>query len=290
MNPTNTTQAPTPGPLSAQQEEAIAFNLCSLHGFDPAFVNTQRGFALAVIKEYERARPRLAPTAPVEASGSEREAVARLEERVARWTDRDYLGDERLEVDDALALADDILALLSARPLALDLVSPRPLDLGRVDDDASTLSTTPARAEARDEGAAGEFETAEAMAEAWSDRVEIQRMVETTSAVFAKWASPEPLSRFRQQMMAVIQQAYIEGVGGRIEALAPAHPSPPPAADADRVRIAVEALEAFIKAEDEARDRLREAGTPLPSTPEVDALREALAALKSTAAKEGGEA
>ncbi|MET3837473.1 hypothetical protein ABIB58_002829 [Brevundimonas sp. UYEF29] len=58
------------------------------------------------------------------------------------------------------------------------------------------------------------------------------------------------------------------------------------AADADRVRIAVEA---FLKAEDEARDRLREAGTPLPSTPEVDALREALAALESTAAKEGGE-
>ena len=65
------TQAPTPGPLSAQQEEAIAFNLCSLHGFDPAFVATQRDFAFAVIKEYERARLSLAPTAPVEASGSE---------------------------------------------------------------------------------------------------------------------------------------------------------------------------------------------------------------------------
>ncbi|WP_453978601.1 hypothetical protein [Brevundimonas sp. Marseille-Q4549] len=141
------------------------------------------------------------------------------------------------------------------------------------------------RAEAQDEGAAGDFETAEAMAEAWSDRVEIQHMVETTSAVFAKCTSPEILSRFRQQMMAVIQQAYIEGVGARIEAMR-SHPSPTPAADADRVRIAVAA---FLKAEDEARDRLREAGTPLPSTPEVDALREALAALKSTAAKEGGK-
>lgn len=56
------------------------------------------------------------------------------------------------------------------------------------------------------------FASIEAQAEAWSDRVEIQNMVETTSAVFAKWASPEILSRFRQQMMAVIQQAYIEGV------------------------------------------------------------------------------
>ena len=66
------TQAPATGPLSAQQEEAIAFNLCSLHGFDPAFVATQRDFAFAVIKEYERARLSLAPTAPVEASVSVR--------------------------------------------------------------------------------------------------------------------------------------------------------------------------------------------------------------------------
>lgn len=89
---------------------------------------------------------------------------------------------------------------------------------------------TPARSEAQDEGAAGEFETVEAMAEAWSDRVEIQRMVETTSAVFAKWANPELLSRFRQQMMGVIQQAYIEGVSAQVEAIARAHPSPTPAA------------------------------------------------------------
>lgn len=66
------------------------------------------------------------------------------------------------------------------------------------------------------------FETIEAQAEAWSDRVKIQHMVEANSAVFAKWASPELLSRFRQQMMAVIQQAYIEGAA---EA-APASPLP----------------------------------------------------------------
>ena len=70
-------------------------------------------------------------------------------------------------------------------------------------------------------GSEREFETAEAMAEAWSDRVEVQHMVDVTSAVFAKWASPELLSRFRQQMMAVIQQAYIEGVGARVEAIRP---------------------------------------------------------------------
>lgn len=70
------TQAPTPGPLSAGQEETIAFNLCAVHGFEPDFVKTQRDFALAVIREYEASKPRLAPTAPVEASGSEREADA----------------------------------------------------------------------------------------------------------------------------------------------------------------------------------------------------------------------
>ena len=56
------------------------------------------------------------------------------------------------------------------------------------------------------------FLGAEARAEAWSDRVEIKEMVDVTSVVFAKWASPELMSRFRQQMMAVIQQAFIEGV------------------------------------------------------------------------------
>lgn len=51
----------------------------------------------------------------------------------------------------------------------------------------------------------------EAVAEAWSDRPEVQAMVEATTSVFAKWASPELLSRFRQNMMGVIQQAYMEG-------------------------------------------------------------------------------
>lgn len=60
------------------------------------------------------------------------------------------------------------------------------------------------------------------------------------------------------------------------------HPSPPPAADADRVRIAVEFINAKINAPltgptHGAWDRGRIAG-----------LKEALAALKSTAAKEGG--
>lgn len=62
-------EAEAPVILTAGQEEAIAFNLCSLHGFDPDFVKTQRSFALAVIREYEISKPRLAPTAPVETVG-----------------------------------------------------------------------------------------------------------------------------------------------------------------------------------------------------------------------------
>lgn len=79
------TQAPTPGPLSVGQEETVAFNLCAVHGFDPDFVKTQRDFALAVIREYEVVcRPRLAPTAPVEASGSERDGPEVGEDAVAK--------------------------------------------------------------------------------------------------------------------------------------------------------------------------------------------------------------
>ncbi|WP_312066061.1 hypothetical protein [Brevundimonas sp.] len=41
--------------------ESIAFNLCSLHDFDPAFVQQNEKFALATITEYLRAQPTAAP-------------------------------------------------------------------------------------------------------------------------------------------------------------------------------------------------------------------------------------
>lgn len=41
--------------------ESIAFNLCSLHDFDPAFVQQNERFALATITEYLRAQPAAAP-------------------------------------------------------------------------------------------------------------------------------------------------------------------------------------------------------------------------------------
>lgn len=64
------------------------------------------------------------------------------------------------------------------------------------------------------------FANVEARAEAWSDRIEIQHMVASLTAVFERATSPELLSRFRQQVMTVIQQAFIEG-------FTEAHPAPP---------------------------------------------------------------
>lgn len=52
---------------------------------------------------------------------------------------------------------------------------------------------------------------AEARAEAWADQAEVQAMVDALSEVFRKWAPQPILSRFREQMMAVLQQAFIEG-------------------------------------------------------------------------------
>jgi len=87
--------------------------------------------------------------------------------------------------EDHAALADEILRLVEMHPLP------------------TTSSTV--------EGEDRLFQSVEARAEAWSDSLEIQHLVEATTSIFAKWASPDLLSRFRQQMMAVIQQAFIEG-------------------------------------------------------------------------------
>ena len=105
--------APKPGPLNASQEDAIAFNLCSLHGFDPDFVKTQRDFALAVISEYERANPRLAPTASVEAGGSEREAEKRLKQ-IAEAIEFGSGNGIRFREEGAVTLASDIRTIIAA--------------------------------------------------------------------------------------------------------------------------------------------------------------------------------
>jgi len=98
------------------------------------------------------------------------------------------------------------------------------------------------------------------------------------------WGLQFPGKRLRHTFDAErIAQGWADhaGDGAKVVPLY-AHPSPPPAADEDRVKIAVEAFNAKINAPltgptHGAWDRGRIAG-----------LKEALAALKSTAAKEGG--
>lgn len=122
------------------------------------------------------------------------------------------------------------------------------------------------------EGEATYTDDDEARAEAWSDRIEIQNMVEATSAVFAKSTSPELLSRFRQQIMAVIQQAYIEG---SVEARTrPASDQ----SDTERMRAALEKLERSI------RDDVKRSPDALITLGTLAAADEAAAALAEKAA------
>lgn len=114
--------------------------------------------------------------------------------------------------------------------------------------------------EAQDEGAAGE------------------RGKSRGQVAYEGWAQGLPGCEWANQTRT--QQCAWEKAA---QAVIDAHPSPTPAADADRVRIAVELINAEINAPltgptHGAWDRGRIAG-----------LKEALAALKSTAAKEGGE-
>ena len=153
--------------------------------------------------------------------------------------------------------------------------------------DSPALSTTPARAEAQDEdtpctdcGDTGfthqterrcSCQEAEAQYEGaaglW-DRIEHQMWLANALEFVERSSSPKDACEIIDRLLAVI------------DALSP---SPTPAADDDRVRIAVEAFNAKINAPltgptHGAWDRGRIAG-----------LKEALAALKSTAAKEGEE-
>jgi len=299
----------------------------------------------------------LAPTAPVEASGSERDTVAKAlgkrrghpdpwptdyhdaddvlaalqdlrpqpsgetREAVARlaWTyacssdeldpqydngwsraldlyanEPRYTDSAKEFVDRTWAFADAIFALLSARPLAsggpqgggLESVSPeglraranmvrdvlndggscaRHLELAAAE--IERLSTTPARAEAQDEGAAGE------------PRLDVLASMRD----HYQFALSGPWPGVKTPHYAVA--GLFKMAGDEIERLRSAHPSPTPAADDDRVRIACE-KEAIAGA----------LGNVLPLDIDWQHIRvasqafvEALAALKSTAAKEGGE-
>lgn len=233
-------------------------------------------------------------------SGETRQAVARLKERVARWTGPDYLGDERLEVDDALDLADDILALLSARPLALGgqqgvqercqrcggevqgwLCQSCPAEFRENDDGHLVFDedTTPARAEAQDEGAMGE------PVAGWTYETERNGIRERYAILNHPNGKANPPTRHHGEPIFNLRTLY-------------AHPSPTPAADDDRVR-KFSLGDRVEKTKGSAwhgrvvgfySTSLTQFGYAVESEREPGSVQiYPEAALKSTAAKEGGE-
>ena len=143
----------------------------------------------------------------------------------------------------------------------------------------STLSTTSARAEAQDEGAAGEIYEQAFHPRDGSKFVE--PLDEALSRIAAAMAEAKSIGAEYAQVY--VRQGDLRSV---LNVVNIAHPSPTPAADADRVRIAVEALEKDIRALCVGHPN---AEIKWPHRALHD-IADGLAALKSTAAKEGGEA
>lgn len=324
------TQAPTPGPLSGGDEMLYARAIVFATRDKPSTSYLQRrlqiGFNLAasLIERMENEGliskansagkrtilvPFSAPTAPVEASGSELHPAtadlvdrfaAELKSKLAKAESKYGYRDEWLKPDwqDELtkSLAEHIQkgdprdvaaycafawhhewsvtpninwkaeweavcsARIADRDRSQEIINERDAWIAELLQQAKV--TTPARAEAQDEGAAGKPVAWLVQGEGKRDRLVNARQYNPTKLDY--WISAEAMAEH------TITPLY-------------AHPSPTPAADADRVRIAVEAFNAKINAPltgptHGAWDRGRIAG-----------LKEALAALKSTAAKEGGE-
>ena len=80
--------------LSPHNLEQIAHNLCSLHGFDPAFVVTQEAFARAVIREYVRLSSQAGEGAASEAGPAETEIGRAVYERIETLLKTDPRGAE----------------------------------------------------------------------------------------------------------------------------------------------------------------------------------------------------
>lgn len=286
------TQAPTPGPLSAEDWASLA-DLHTLKGWlhgvsltpDWNDVVADGGVTVAMVVQQEAGQMasrvgrvidnfRLAPTAPVEASGSEREHGPKCWGKTSISDEMMYCycgstdspsGETRAALGGQKGDSETLRVLLDNLVIAQTLS--KDIRQKATDEACSYLydrRTTPARAEAQDEGAAG------------SDAVSHHAKTDADPVVSMLRDVAERLDRPEPDLLGA--RVGVQAVRLAVSSRLLARPSPPRGADEDRVRIAAEAL---IKAEDEARQRLREVWTPLPSTPEVDALRQALAALKS---------
>ena len=283
---------------------------------------------------------RLAPTAPVEASGSERDEKlrrayeesapfleiipdstvegchrtdahnpsrpqpsgetqerARSVERIKGWLDRNPEGGaEPIHPD-------DLRALIRPTPVASGGQHSGATDFPPENVLACADDTTPARAEAQDEGAAGKIKPCPFCGGPG-------KMIETMGDWAGKGKGVDggyygPSGR--RIVCAALYEDPIRPCPGRAspetetEAISAwnsrAHPSPTPAADADRVREAIAdvishesdwrtALTAMDAAEETPEDG---SGKPGYWLHQIKVLDRILAALKSTAAKEGGE-
>lgn len=365
------TQAPTPGPLSVG-DRVVA--IADLRQAPNGAVWIKEGEEAVIVREFgvngclvgvltdeghegEWAKTcfRLAPTAPVEASGSEREHGPKCWGKTSfsdemmycycgstenrpqpsgetqEALDRMKMAAHVYEDDEMAADCATLEARLSARPLALggqqgdsetlrvlldNLVIAQTMSKDirqKATDEARSylydLRHTPARAEAQDEGAAGEGFAAKPLD--WRkptkrDRDEGGRdsalwiapgfggeyAIQSDLQNFILWRIDDPYA-FDTFPTVDAAKAYAEAdwqktIGRKLTA----YPSPTPAADDDRVREEVARVEALI-------EDLTYAA--MPTKPDVvtlcgstasqarDDLRAILAALKSTAAKQGGE-
>jgi hypothetical protein len=132
-----------------------------------------------------------------------------------------------------LTVLDDCAAILAFGGQQEDWRCP---DCGAQADEWFDCCKNPARAEAQDEGAAGEQTD-----NAFKIASDLHAAYEQLIYGLPKYLEAENLTDEEN----MIREAYItlDVTAHRLAAVSDAHPSPTPAADADRVRIAVEALE-----------------------------------------------
>ena len=328
------TQAPTPGPLSGDfnVEEYVAdYEFRADEGSYSPTENERALLIDAIHGALSEASFSLAPTAPVEASGSERE---RLIEVVLSFPETVDLPTQRAE-----DLANEVLDALRPQPSGETREA-----IARLQDDAdyfdhpeegaethrralcwvakdirtvlSALRPAPV-ASGGQHSSATDFPpddvlacvpVADAVALSASDRAcyeypGIDQTKERAAFVAGAMASA-PAAETAGEAVAWVSKESLAGLAKGDAALvwptrkpgaeeAPLYASPVPAQDDDRVRIAVEALE-------KARDRINVTRGPMGSFYRTESSAEALyeakvavgiglSALKSTAAKEGGE-
>lgn len=74
---------------------------------------------------------------------------------------------------------------------------------------SAILASLPAQGGKSDDEAL--LQTADELAERWAEKPAIRRMAQACASVFSKWASDDIISRFHEQMIALMKQSFVEG-------------------------------------------------------------------------------